>query len=70
MSENMSAIFAANVLDADFTDYIVNGVNIAGDRQVQNTPEDMAYLALVYDTAMMGGAASFNVNMVRNAVRD
>lgn len=65
MSENMSAIFAANVLDADFTDYIVNGVNIAGDRQVQNTPEDMAYLALVYDTAMMGGAASFNVNMVR-----
>ena len=64
-NENWRGEFAGNILDADFTDYIVNGENIASAREVQNTPEDMAYLALVYGSEMMGGSLNATLNYVR-----
>ena len=64
-NENWRGEFAGNILDADFTDYIVNGENIASAREVQNTPEDMAYLALVYGAEMMGGSLNATLNYVR-----
>ena len=64
-NENWRGEFAGNILDADFTDYIVNGENIASAREVQNTPEDMAYLALVYGNEVMGGAFNATLNYVR-----
>jgi len=61
-TEALSAQFAASVLDASFDEYIVNGVNIANDREIQNTPDTNFYLAALYTTEVMGGQTLFNLN--------
>ena len=62
LTEALSAQFSASFLDAEFQEYIVNGVNVASAREMQNTPDTMLYLALNYDTSMMGGDTRFSLN--------
>lgn len=62
LTEALSAQFSASFLDAEFQEYIVNGVNVASGREMQNTPDTMLYLALNYDTSMMGGDTRFSLN--------
>lgn len=61
-NEAWSAQFSASFLDASFDEYIVNGVNVADQREIQNTPEQMVFAALNYDTEVMGGDTRFSVN--------
>ena len=62
LTEALSAQFSASFLDAEFQEYMVNGVNVASAREMQNTPDTMLYLALNYDTSMMGGDTRFSLN--------
>ncbi len=61
-TEAFRAEFAASVLDASFDEYIVNGVNIASDREVQNTPDKTFYVAGLYNVELFGGDTLFNLN--------
>ena len=62
IAEHLGLQFAANFLDASFDEYIVNGVNIANQREIQNTPENMVFAGINYDTTILGGFTLFNVN--------
>jgi iron complex outermembrane receptor protein len=62
LTENWSTQFAASFLDASFDEFIVNGVNVADQREMQNTPEQMVFAALNYDTEIAGGSTRFSVN--------
>lgn len=62
LTEALSTQFALSLLDAEFNEYIVSGVNVANDRDVQNTPDTMAYIALNYDVELLGGDTRFSVN--------
>lgn len=62
LSESWSTQFAASFLDAGFEEFILNGVNVADQREMQNTPEQMVFVALNYDTELAGGDTRFSVN--------
>ncbi|MFT7286712.1 MAG: iron complex outermembrane receptor protein [Halieaceae bacterium] len=61
-TENFSAQFAASFLDASFKEYLIGDVDVSGDRQVQNTPEEMLFLGLSYNTDLAGGTLLLNAN--------
>lgn len=61
-TENFSVQVAASFLDAEIKEWIVNDVDVSDDREVQNTPEEMAYIAFNYNTAAMGGELMLNLN--------
>ncbi|WP_035515553.1 TonB-dependent receptor [Pseudohaliea rubra] len=54
-TENFSAQYALSLLDAEIKEWIVAGQNVADQRAIQNTPEEMAFLALNYDVPLAGG---------------
>jgi iron complex outermembrane receptor protein len=62
LTESLSAQFAASFLDASFEEFIVNDINVADQREIQNTPETMIFAALNYDTEIAGGDTRFSVN--------
>lgn len=62
VSEGFTVEFAGSLLDASITEWLVNDVNIANQRTVQNTPEKMAYLAMVYSTPAGSGTLTSNLN--------
>lgn len=55
LSEKLTAQIAFSLLDAEIEEWIVNGVNVANQREVQNTPETMANIALSYRTEAFNG---------------
>ena len=61
-SDSWSMQFATSLLDAKIDRWIVNNVNVASQRKVQNTPESMAYVALTYSTELAGGLLSATAN--------
>ncbi|TDG15527.1 TonB-dependent receptor [Seongchinamella unica] len=61
-TENFSMQVAASFLDAEITEWIVNDVDVSDDRSVQNTPEEMAYVAFNYLTGAFGGDLNLNAN--------
>jgi iron complex outermembrane receptor protein len=61
-TENFSMQVAASFLDAEITEWIVNDVDVSDDRSVQNTPEEMAYVAFNYLTEAFGGDLNLNAN--------
>lgn len=61
-SENFSAQLALSFLDAQIDEWIFNGEDVADQREVQNTPEEMAYLGLTYSTGLAGGEITANAN--------
>ena len=54
-SQNWSARASFSFLDAKINEFIVADVDIADDAVIQNTPEEMAFLALTYNTDAFGG---------------
>lgn len=62
LAEGLSTQFAASFLDASFDEFIVNGVNVADQREIQNTPETSIFVGLSYNMDVMGGDTLFNVN--------
>ncbi len=61
-SEHFSAQFSASLLDASFKEYLVGGVDVSNDRAIQNTPEEMAFVGLSYNTDLAGGILLINAN--------
>ena len=61
-TENFSAQYALSLLDTEIKEYIVEGQNVAGQRAIQNTPEEMAYLAFNYDVPLAGGDLRVSAN--------
>lgn len=62
LSEKLSLQTSLNVLDAEIKEWILNGENVADEREVQNTPEFMSYVGLTYVTDMGSGTISVNAN--------
>lgn len=62
LTENLSAQFSASLLDTSFEEYLVGGVDVSGDRQIQNTPEEMAFIGLNYNTPVASGNLLINLN--------
>ncbi len=60
LTEGLSVQLSFSVLDTDIKEWILNGVNVADQREIQNTPERMAYLGLNY--SMFAGPGSLNLN--------
>ena len=61
-TENFSMQVAASFLDTDIKEWIFNGEDIADTVQIQNTPEEMAYVALVYNMDAFGGNLNLNAS--------
>ncbi|MBL4639623.1 MAG: TonB-dependent receptor [Kordiimonadaceae bacterium] len=49
-----------NILDAEIKEWILNGVDVSDQREVQNTPKFMAYVGLTYVMDMPNGTLTFN----------
>jgi iron complex outermembrane receptor protein len=62
LTEKLTAQIALSLLDAEIEEWIFNGTNIADQREVQNTPESMANIALSYRTPMYGGDVVLSAN--------
>jgi iron complex outermembrane receptor protein len=50
-------------MDAEYTEYIVDDVDVSNERSIQNTPESMAYLGLTYHTELFNGSLAINGNL-------
>ncbi len=62
LSESLTAQVALSFLDADIKEWIVNGVNVADSREVQNTPETMANIGLIYTRPLTSGSLMVAAN--------
>ena len=56
LTDQLSAVVALSFLDAEIDTWIVGGVNIADQRVIQNTPEEMVNLGLDYTMDLFGGS--------------
>ena len=63
ITDSLSAQLSFSILDAEYTEYIVDGVNVANERPIQNTPDSMAYLGLTYNTGLFDGSLTVNANL-------
>ena len=63
MTDNLSAQLSFSLLDAEYTEFLINGVDVSNERAIQNTPETMAYLGLTYTTGLYNGSLAVNVNL-------
>tara|TARA_R110002110_G_scaffold333755_2_gene544491 strand:- start:54658 stop:56925 length:2268 start_codon:yes stop_codon:yes gene_type:complete len=62
LGQGFSIQLALSFLDAEIKDWQVNGVDVSGQRAVQNTPEEMVYVGLIYSTGLAGGDVTANLN--------
>ena len=63
LTDNLTMQTSFNILDAEIKEWLLDGVNIADQRAVQNTPEFMSYVGLTYVMPMSNGSTiSFNGN--------
>jgi iron complex outermembrane receptor protein len=63
ITDNLSAQLAFSLLDAEYTEYIVDGVDVSDERPIQNTPDSMAYFGLTYNTGLFSGLLTVNANL-------
>lgn len=61
-TENFSMQLAASFLDTDIKEWIVNDVDVSDQREIQNTPEEMAYIGFTYNTMAFSGELTLNAN--------
>lgn len=61
-TENFSAQIAASFLDASIEEWIFNDEDISDQVGIQNTPEEMVFLGLNYNTDVAGGTLLLNAN--------
>lgn len=62
LSESLTLQTALNFLDAEIKEWLLNGENVADQREVQNTPEFMAYAGLTYMVPLSSGSLALNGN--------
>ncbi|HBX74494.1 MAG TPA: TonB-dependent receptor, partial [Halieaceae bacterium] len=62
LTEHFSVQLAMSLLDAEIKEWLLNGVNVADQRAVQNTPEEMLYLGLTYTTDFAAGDLTAKLN--------
>ncbi|MEQ8802899.1 MAG: TonB-dependent receptor, partial [Haliea sp.] len=62
LGQGFSMQLALSFLDAEIKDWQVNGVDVSDQRAVQNTPEEMVYVGLIYSTGLAGGDVTANLN--------
>ncbi|PIE38144.1 MAG: TonB-dependent receptor [Gammaproteobacteria bacterium] len=55
LTEGFTANVALSLLDANIKEWMLDGVNVASSRVVQNTPEEMFSLGLNYHLGLAGG---------------
>jgi iron complex outermembrane receptor protein len=61
-SSHFSAQFSASFLDTSFKEYLIGDVDVSNERAIQNTPEEMLFLGLSYNTDLAGGVLLINAN--------
>ncbi|WP_317928602.1 TonB-dependent receptor [Halioxenophilus sp. WMMB6] len=62
LTESLSVQASASILDTEIKEWLFNGEDISDQRELQNTPEKMAYLGLTYRKDLSFGGLSFNIN--------
>ncbi|MCB1678013.1 MAG: TonB-dependent receptor [Halioglobus sp.] len=62
LTEKFSAQLALSLLDTEIDEWLVDDVDVSSQRQIQNTPEEMAYLGLTYRTGFLAGTLTLNGN--------
>ncbi len=62
ITEALSLQYSASFLDTGFDEYIVGGVDVSDDREIQNTPEEMFFVALNYNMDAFGGDLLLTTN--------
>lgn len=55
----LSLIATGSLLDPKYKTFMLNGVNVADQRRIQNTPKFQSYLALVYAAPLGAGKLNF-----------
>jgi len=60
LSDGLTLQASMSALDANIDEWILNGVNVASERAVQNTPEFMSYVSLNYTTIVGNGDLSIS----------
>jgi iron complex outermembrane receptor protein len=62
ISEHFSAQMALSFLDAEIKEWMLFGTDVSDQREVQNTPEEMAFLGITYNTGLAGGDMTVNAS--------
>ncbi len=62
LTENLSVQVAASFLDTTINEWVVDGVDVSDEVVIQNTPEEMAYVALNYSFGLFSGDTNLNLN--------
>lgn len=62
LTDKLSAQVALSLLDAEIEEWILNGVDVSDQREVQNTPETMAYVGLNYTHDLRSGSLYLGAN--------
>jgi iron complex outermembrane receptor protein len=63
ITDSLSAQLSFSLLDAEYTEFVVGGVDVSDERAIQNTPESMAYFGLTYNTGLFNGSLIVNGNL-------
>jgi iron complex outermembrane receptor protein len=58
-TDRLSAMFAFGYINAEYTEFIVNGVDVSGQRDVQNTPDWTGSASLTYSVPLASGTLAF-----------
>ena len=62
LGEALSLQYSAGFLDASFDEYLVGGVDVSNDRDVQNTPEEMLFVGVNYRLPAFSGDLLLSTN--------
>lgn len=62
VTENFSGRLALGYIDAKYTRFLLNGVDVAKQRDVQNTPDWTGNLSMTYGLPLMAGRLSFTAS--------
>ncbi|MEM1402007.1 MAG: TonB-dependent receptor [Pseudomonadota bacterium] len=62
LTEALSLQYSASFLDASFDEYLVGGVDVSGDRAIQNTPEEMVFVGVNYNIDAFNGDLLLTTN--------
>ncbi len=62
LTEGLSAQASLSLLDTDIKQWELDGVDVSDEREIQNTPETMAYLGVSYTMEVGPGNLNLNAN--------
>jgi iron complex outermembrane receptor protein len=59
ITDDFTANLAVGYIDAEYTEFLLNGVDVSAQRDVQNTPDWTGNLSLTYGLPLFAGRVSF-----------